>query len=87
MKKFDINNRIIINIVSFKKKNLNYFFLYLDEKLFENNIEFSLSDNLNSENNSSGNNRKIIKRKTFYTRKELLFYNKTIYGFCFNTKR
>jgi hypothetical protein len=87
IKKFDINNLIIINIVSFKEKNLKYFFLYFDEKIFENNIKFSLFDILNFKNNSSGNDREIIKWKTSYTREELLFYNKTIYKFCFDIKR
>jgi hypothetical protein len=35
-----MNNRVIIDAVLFKEKNLNYFFLYLDEKLSENNIDF-----------------------------------------------
>jgi hypothetical protein len=55
MKKFDINNRIMINTVSFKEKNLNYVFLYLDEKSFKDDIEFFLPNNLNSENSSSEN--------------------------------
>jgi hypothetical protein len=77
----------MINAVLFKKKNPNYIFLYLDEKSSKDNIEFSLSNNLNSKNNSSGNNRKIIKWKTSYTREELLLCSETIYGFCFNIKR
>jgi hypothetical protein len=61
MKKFDMNGRVIVNAVLFREKNSNYFFLYLDEKLSENNIRFSLFDDLNSKNSSSGNDRKIMK--------------------------
>jgi hypothetical protein len=77
-----MNDRVIINTALFREKNLNYFFLSIDEKSFEDN----LNDDSYSKNRSSGNNGVIIKRKFFCPPKELLLYNETAYGFYFIIK-
>jgi hypothetical protein len=77
-----MSDRIIINIILFKKKNLNYFFLSIDEKSFKDN----LNDDSYFEDKSSGNNGLITKRKAFYSPEELLLYNETAYGFYFIIK-
>jgi hypothetical protein len=52
-----MNNQVIINVTLFKEKNLNYFFLNIDEKLFKNN----LNNNSYFKNRSFRNNKIIIK--------------------------
>jgi hypothetical protein len=37
IRKFAIRGRVIINTTLFREKNLNYFFLSIDEKSFEDN--------------------------------------------------
>jgi hypothetical protein len=44
----------MINVILFKKKNLNYFFLNINEKLFKNNLN-------NFKNKSFKNDKIIIK--------------------------
>jgi hypothetical protein len=34
VKKFPVNGRVIVDAVLFREKNLNYFFLRVDENLF-----------------------------------------------------
>jgi hypothetical protein len=81
--KFAVNGRVIIDTASFREKNPNYFFLNIDEKPFEDD----LNDDFHSEDRSFGNDEVIIKRKAFYSPKELLLYSETAYGFCFITKQ
>jgi hypothetical protein len=77
-----VNGRIMINVILFKEKNLNYFFLNIDEKLFKDN----LNNDSYFKNRFSGNNKVIIKRKAFCPPKELLLYNETAYRFYFIIK-
>jgi hypothetical protein len=83
MMKFGVNGRVIINTALFKEKNPNYFFLSINEKLFEDN----LNDDSHFEDKSSGNDGVVIKRKAFYFSKELLLCSETAYGFYFITKQ
>jgi hypothetical protein len=57
VKKFAMNDRVMIDAASFREKNPNYFFLSIDEKPFEDN----LNDDSHSEDISSGNNGVVIK--------------------------
>jgi hypothetical protein len=41
IRKFAMRDQIIINIILFREKNLNYFFPSIDEKLFKNNFNSS----------------------------------------------
>jgi hypothetical protein len=41
IKKFAMRNRIIINATLFREKNLNYFFLNIDEKPLKDNSDSS----------------------------------------------
>jgi hypothetical protein len=52
-----MSGQIIINITLFREKNLNYFFLSIDKKLYKNN----LNDDSYFEDRSSGNNELITK--------------------------
>lgn len=82
MKKFIINGQVMINATLFREKNLNYFFLNIDEKLFEDDLD----DEFYSEDKSSGNGGVITKQKASYPPEELLLYNETVYGFYFIIK-
>ena len=77
-----MSGRVMIDAALFREKNLNYFFLNINKKLFKNNLD----NNSNSKDKSFGNNKIIIKRKAFYSSEELLFYSEIIYRFYFITK-
>jgi hypothetical protein len=80
--KFAVNGRVIIDAISFREKNLNYFFLSINEKPFEDNLD----NDSHSEDRFSGIYGVVIKRKAFYSPEELLLCSETAYGFCFITK-
>jgi hypothetical protein len=69
----------MINAASFREKNPNYFFLSIDEKPFEDDLN-------NFEDKSSENDKTVTKQKAFCPLKEFLLCSKTIYGFYFITK-
>jgi hypothetical protein len=82
-KKFIINGRVIVNAISFRERNSNYFFLKVDERSPEDNL--FLEDN--SLKNNFRNDREVTKKKTFYISKDLLLYSLTVYRFNFYIKR
>jgi hypothetical protein len=82
VKKFAVSGRVIINTALFREKNLNYFFLSIDEKPFEDDLD----DDSYSEDRSSGNDGVVTKRKASCPSEELLLCSETVYGFCFITK-
>ena len=100
MQKFAMNSRVMINAISFKENNLNYFFSNINEKLFKNNDNFNLrkwsSKILKSHKNyknykdfediSFENDHMITKEKDFCFLEELILYNEIIYKFCFLIK-
>jgi hypothetical protein len=86
VRKFAVRGRVMIDAVSFREKNPNYFFPSIDEKPFEDDPDSSQDDDSNSEGRSSGNDRVVTKRKAFCSPDELLLCSETVYGFCFITK-
>jgi hypothetical protein len=67
----------MVDTISFRERNPNYFFSQVDERSLENNL--FLKDN-------SRNDRKITKKRTSYISEDLLLYNLTVYRFYFYIK-
>ncbi len=77
-KKFTVSGRVMVDAVSFRERNPNYFFPQVDER--------SPEDDLFSEDDSR-NDREVTKKRASYTPEDLLLCSPTVYGFCFHTKR
>lgn len=78
IKKFTVSGRVMVDAVSFRERNPNYFFPQVDER--------SPEDDLFSEDDSR-NDREVTKKRASYTPEDLLLCSPTVYGFCFHTKR
>jgi|SRR6266536_2054109 len=61
MRKFLLNKRVMVDAISFRDENPNYFFSRVNEKLFKD-ILLDDDDSI-SEDNSPRNNREVIKFK------------------------
>lgn len=81
VKKFAVSGRVMVDAVSFRERNPNYFFPQVDER--------SPQDDLfpEDEEDDSKNDREVTKKRTSYTPEDLLLCSATVYGFCFQTKR
>jgi hypothetical protein len=78
VKKFPVSGRVMVDAVSFRERNPNYFFPQVDER--------SLQDDLLLEDDFK-NDREVTKQRTSYTAEDMLLCSATVYGFCFRTKR
>jgi hypothetical protein len=78
VKKFPVSGRVMVDAVSFRERNPNYFFPQIDER--------SLQDSLLLEDDFK-NDREVTKQRTSYTAEDMLLCSATVYGFCFRTKR
>lgn len=77
----------MIDAASFRENNPNHFFPSIDEKPLEDDDYKDCEDCENSKDISSGNDRVVIKGKTFYPPEELILYSEIVYEFCFLIKR
>jgi hypothetical protein len=88
VRKFLLNKRIMIDVISFKNENLNYFFPRVNEKLSKNNNKFLLNDDDSIFKNSfPKNDWEVIKSKMSYPVKQLLLCSESVYEFCLVTNR
>ena len=88
VKKFIVRGRVMIDTSTFREKNPNYFVPHLNEKKSsDDGTGFGLFDDPSTEDNSSGDDREVTKRKISYTREELLLCSDTVYGFSFLQRR
>jgi hypothetical protein len=78
LRSLPVSGRVMVDAVSFRERNPNYFFPQVDER--------SLQDDLLLENDFK-NDREITKQRTSYTAEDMLLYSATVYGFYFRTKR
>jgi hypothetical protein len=78
IKKFPVSSRVIVDAISFRERNPNYFFPQVDER--------SLEDDLSLEDNSR-NDREVTKKRTSYIPGDLLLCSLTVYTFYFYTKQ
>jgi hypothetical protein len=79
----------MIDAVSFREKNPSYFFPHINEKSTQDSsidLGFSADDDSSSEEADSGNSGEVTKRKTFYTKEDLLLCKLIVFGFSFSTK-
>jgi hypothetical protein len=91
IKKFPMDNRVMVDAISFKEKNPDYFFPTVNKRPSE---DINLNINLynppihfpDSKDGSSRNNGKITKPKTFYTDEDLLLCKPTIFDFSLSIK-
>ena len=77
VKKFPVSGRVMVDAVSFRERNPNYFFPQVDERSFHDDL---LEDGLK-------NDREVTKQRTSCTAEDMLLCSATVYGFCFRTKR
>jgi hypothetical protein len=77
VKKFPVSGRVMVDAVSFRERNANYFFPQVDERSFDDDL---LEGGLK-------NNREVTKQRTSYTAEDMLLCGATVYGFCFHTKQ
>lgn len=88
MQKFNVKDRVIIDLKSFRVKNPNYFFPPIRETSFSAEaIDIaSLTDIFGSDDGSSGKEGVVTKRKTSFSTEDLLLYNPTVFGFSLSIK-
>jgi hypothetical protein len=78
VRKFFLNGRVMVNAISFRDENPNYFFSRVNEKLFKNIL---LNDDSISKNSFPRNDREVIKPRISYSIKQLLLCSESVYGF------
>jgi len=91
VRKFHVKGRVIIDAVSFREKNPNYFFQNVNQNSSQDNFSgfgFPLDDyDSSSDDSSCGIDGEVIKRRASYTKAELILCNPTVFGFDLPTKQ
>jgi hypothetical protein len=90
VKKFHVSGRVMVDAISFREKNPNYFGQPVNARSSQDgSIDIGLyrDADSDSDDSSSGNNQEVTKRKTTYNGEDLLLCNPTVFGFCLSTKQ
>jgi hypothetical protein len=88
VKKFPVNGRVMIDAVSFRERNPNYFNPRVEQKSSQNGsipLFSSLGWEVNYEENSESEG-KITKREISYSTEDLLLCKPTVFGFSLTAK-
>jgi hypothetical protein len=84
VRKFLLNGRVMVDAISFRDENLNYFFPRVDEKLSKDVL---LDDDSISEDSSPRNDREVTKPRISCPVEQLLLCSESVYGFCLVTNQ
>ncbi|KAL9616324.1 MAG: hypothetical protein Q9160_008803 [Pyrenula sp. 1 TL-2023] len=90
VRKFPVDGRVMVDAVSFREKNPNYFFPRVNEKpygLSLDDIEISLSHTFNPDDDADGNENDVIKERISHTEQDLLLCKPTVFAFCLSSKQ